>query len=119
MFFNANSILLRLNAELKRSGGAAISRPTFYRIRSLYSAIYPQSQKQTSSGRLVYDDSVALFLYFAAQTHARLTSYNLTLIYLRGLEQQLQQRGQRFSEAFPSYSAINSYFINFGHEASA
>jgi hypothetical protein len=110
MFFNANSILLRLNAELKRSGGTAISRPTFYRIRSLYSAIYPQSQKRTSSGRLVYDDSVALFLYFA---------YNLTLIYLRGLEQQLQQRGQRFSEAFPSYSAINSYFVNFGHEASA
>lgn len=119
MFFNANSLLLCLNAELTRSGGAAISRPTFYRIRSLYSAIYPHSQKQTVSGRLVYDDSVALFLYFAAQTHARLSSYNLTLIYLHGIEQQLKQRGQRFSEAFPSYSAINSYFLNFGREVSA
>lgn len=119
MFFSADSILLRLNTELVGSGASPISRPTFYRIRSLYAAIYPRSQKRTSSGRLVYDDGVALWLYFAALTQAKLGSYNLTLIYLRGLERQLQERGVRFSEACPTYSAINSHFANFGREASA
>jgi hypothetical protein len=114
MFLNFDSLLKRTNRELGLVGVPQTSRTVLYRLRSVYLTIYPCSQKLTPSGRLIYDEPVALFLYFVVRLHLHTgSSYPRTLIFMRGLEQQLQQRNQRFSTAFPSYSAINTYFANF------
>ena len=113
MFLSATQVLNHLNAQLQRSGEPALSESTFYRLRELFPRLYPQSHNLTTSGRIVYDEPLCRWLYFAAKAHARFQSYRLDQLYLQGIDQQLHERGQRFSEAFPSYSAINSYFANF------
>ena len=120
MFFNFDNLLNQINVELVLAGVPPTSRTVLYRLRAVYVTLYPRSQKLTATGRLIYDDPVALFLYFVVRIHMHTgSSYPRTLIFMRQLEATLVSRNQRFSEAFPSYSAINSYFVNFGHEASA
>lgn len=116
MFYEFDQLMVRLNAELSKTGEEQLSRRRLYRIRELFSEIYPYSEKVSGSGRMVYDDQVALWLYFAVNLHLRLRSYRLDLIFLKGLDQQLAAQNRRFTECFPSFSAINSYFVNFDKE---
>lgn len=113
MFLSFGQLISRLNRELARSGEQSVSEPCLYRLRKIFTTLYPASSKLSGSGRMVYDEQTCLWLYFAAKLHFRLQSYRLDLIYLQGLERQLQQRGVRFSEAFPSFSVINTHFADF------
>lgn len=116
MFLSFGELISRLNGELERSGEPPLSEPGLYRLRKIFAAVYPASSKLSRSGRMVYDEQTCLWLYFAAKLHFRLQSYRLDLIYLQGLNLQLKQRGLRFSQAFPSFSAINTHFANFGQQ---
>lgn len=116
MFLSFGQLINRLNSELEQSGDSSISEPGLYRLRKIFTALYPASSKLSNSGRMLYDEQTCLWLYFAAKLHFRLQSYRLDLIYLQGLEHQLQQRGLRFSEAFSTFSSINAYFLNFDQQ---
>jgi hypothetical protein len=116
MFLSFGQLISRLNSELERSGDLLLSEPGLYRLRKIFTELYPSSSKLSASGRMLYDEQTCLWLYFAAKLHFRLQSYRLDLIYLQGLERQLQQRGLRFSEAFSSFSTINLHFANFNQQ---
>lgn len=110
MFLSFDSLLLRLNSHLVQAGEPTVSRSVLYRVRELYPLIYPRSSKLSESGRLAYDENVMLWLYFALRVHACVGSYRLVLAYMQELDRRLAAQQQRFSESFPTVSAINSYF---------
>lgn len=103
--------LNRINIELSSAGERVISRPTFYRIRKVYPAVYPKSLK-VSGSRILYDDSVLLFLYYCVKLQLRLGNLGFVLKYMLTLQAELTARKQRFTDVFPTFSAINSHFLN-------
>ena len=110
MFLSLDTLRLQLNAQLSLASCNSVSRSVFYRIRLLYTKVYPESSKLSDTGRLAYDEQIALWLYFALRVHLEVENYRLTELYMRRLEGKLAERGQRFTEAFSSFSAINSFF---------
>lgn len=111
MFFTAEQFLEHLNSALAEVGDPIISRPTFYRLRDIYPLVYPQSDK-FADGRMIYDSNVALFFYFCSRVHVRIRAYKSVALYMQELDRKLAQQGKRFSEAFPTFSAIDSFFAN-------
>lgn len=110
MFLSFDSLLLRLNRHLLQAGEPPVSRSVLYRVRELYPLIYPKSSKLSQTGRLAYDEPLLLWLYFALRVHASVGSYRLVLAYMQDLDRRLANQQQRFSDAFPTVSAIDSYF---------
>lgn len=107
-FLTQDNALRAINGRLKRVGLEPISRATFYRLRDLYVLQYPKSQ-WLSNGRLIYSEPVTRYLYFLARLHAFTQSFRMTEMAARGVVSKLPGR---FSEAFSSFSDIDTFFIN-------
>lgn len=108
MFYTTDSALLRINQELIRCNESTICRNCFYRLRRVYCRIY---SAQNRAGRIQYDEDVLLYLYYCAKAHNRIGRYDLLLAYMQRIDAELSNRGVSFCDAFSSFNAINTHFL--------
>lgn len=107
MFYTTDSVILRINQELIRCNESPICRNCFYRLRRIYCQIYPAQR----NGRIQYDATVLLYLYYCAKAHNRVGRYDLLLAYMQKIDAELTNRGVNFCDLFGSFSAINTHFL--------
>lgn len=107
MFYSPESSLGVINAQLARTRESTIGRTCFYRLRRVYCLLYGVRGEQ-----LVYDDSVVLYLYYCAKARNRVLSHKLLFLHMQDVDATLAKKKQKFCDAFPSFSSIDSHFLN-------
>ncbi len=114
MFLTQEQALSAVNRRLKTIGGESIGRTTFYMLRDIYLKFFPKTQ-WLKNGRLLYGEPVVRFLYFMARLHYSVAatlkrpSVQATELAASEVIKKLP-KGAKFSDAFGSYSAIDTFF---------
>jgi len=97
-----------INQQLASAGLDSISRAQFYRLQSVLVGYL--KERCLPAERVIYTDRQIRLLYLIARLQMTLRNYRLTRQMLRAVINSLPA-GTRFYERFPSFSSIDSFFL--------